>query len=268
MKKKLTTVLGYIILFIEALLLFAITMLGIMKFTIFNNSYLKKELVSNDYYEELSDEIKTEMSYYTNQSGFEDEILDNIFTIGEVKYETNKFIENVYSGKKRNIDTSKLEDRLNKNIEVYIKENNYQKVDKKEINDFVKAMSDVYTEEIKLMGYAEKIAPLFYKLINYCDKVLTVLVVLLILLFLINHLLIKNKEIGVLFFTSAFIMIFGIVYIKNNIDISNIFIYSKLMSNVIKSMINGVFSIMNITIIIYIILGILIALAKKTKKSK
>ena len=94
------------------------------------------------------------------------------------------------------------------------------------------------------------------------------LVVLFVLLFLINHLVIKNKEIGVLFFTSAFIMMFGIFYIKNNIDISNMFIYSKLMSNVIKSMINDVFSIMKIIIIIYIILGLLVAIFKKTKKSK
>ena len=78
MKKKIITVMGYTILFIEALLLFSITILGVLKFTIFNDSYLKKELVNNNYYEELSDEIKTEMSYYTNQSGFEDEILENI----------------------------------------------------------------------------------------------------------------------------------------------------------------------------------------------
>ena len=37
------------------------------------------------------------MSYYTNQSRFEDSILDNIFTMGELKYETNKFIENTYN---------------------------------------------------------------------------------------------------------------------------------------------------------------------------
>ena len=268
MKKKIITVMGYTILFIEALLLFSITILGVLKFTIFNDSYLKKELVKNNYYEELSDEIKTEMSYYTNQSGFEDEILENIFTIGEVKYETNKFIENVYNGKKRIIDTSKLEDRLNKNIDNYLKENEFQKIEQKELDDFVKAMSDVYTEEIKLMGYAEKIAPLFYKLINYCDKLLIVLIVLLVLLLLVNHLLIKNKEIGVVLFTSTFIMIFSMFYIKNNIDISHIFVYSKLMSNVIKSMINGVFLIMRVIIILYMVLGMLIAICIKTKKSK
>jgi hypothetical protein len=109
---------------------------------------------------------------------------------------------------------------------------------------------------------------MFYKGINYCDKILTVLVVLFVLLFLVNHFVIKNKEIGILFFTGSFIMIFSIIYIKNNIDISHIFVYSKLMSNVIKSMISGIFNIMRIIVIIYIVIGLLMALSKKTKKSK
>ena len=89
MNKKLKIIGSYILLFIESILLFIITTLIVSKFTVLNNNYIKNNLEKNGYYKDLYDEIITEMSYYTNQSGFEDSILDNIFTMGELKYETN-----------------------------------------------------------------------------------------------------------------------------------------------------------------------------------
>ena len=267
MKKKIKIVTGYILLYIEVLLLLVITISSVLKFTVFRVSYVKNELAKNNYYEELANEIKTEMSYYTNQSGFEDEILDNTFTIGEVKYETNLFIENTYKGKSRKIDTSKLNDRLDKNIKNYLKRNSYENVNNKEIEDFKKTMTEVYEDEIKLMGYTDKIASKVNKIINLSNSILIISIFLFILLFIINHILIKNKEQGVILFTSSFILLAISIYIKNNIDISNIFIYSKLISTSIKSIINNLFFINTIILIIYIVLGLIICFLKKEKKS-
>ena len=106
MNKRIKIIASYVLLFIESVLLFIVTSLLIAKFTVFDVNYIKNSLEKNNYYKELYDEIITEMSYYTNQSGFEDSILDNTFTLGEVKYETNKFIENTYKGKSLSIDTT------------------------------------------------------------------------------------------------------------------------------------------------------------------
>ena len=266
MKKK-HIILSYTLLFIESILFFIITILTISKFTIFRYPYVKDVLNKNNYYEELKDEIKTEMSYYTNQSGFEDEILDDTFTIGEVRYETNKFIENVYKGKRIKIDTQKFEERLNNNINKYIEKNNIEQVNDKEIKDFINALSEVYKDEIKLMGYAEKIAPLITKTINLFNKIFLVLIVLIILLFLLNNIYLKNNNIGVIFYTSGFLTLFSVIFIKNNIDIKNIFIYSKLVSTIIKSIINNVLSICIIIFITYMIIGLIMSLLKKRKKS-
>ena len=126
MNKKLKIIGSYILLFIESILLFIITTLIVSKFTVLNNNYIKNNLEKNGYYKDLYDEIITEMSYYTNQSGFEDSILDNIFTMGELKYETNKFIENTYKGKSLTIDDSKLRERLTNNINEYIKNSGFK----------------------------------------------------------------------------------------------------------------------------------------------
>ena len=85
MNKKAKIIFSYILLFIEPIMLFIITILLASKCTILNAKYIKNTLEKNNYYQEIYKEILTEMSYYTNQSGFEDSVLDNNFTIDEIK---------------------------------------------------------------------------------------------------------------------------------------------------------------------------------------
>lgn len=266
MSDKTKAVIHYILLFLQSLLFLLITLLLLLKFTVFNVSYVKNVLSKNDYYDNLYHEILTEMSYYTNQSGFEDDILNNIITIGEVKFETNSFIEKVYTGKTRNIDTEALNKRLQNNIDAYISKSSFEYVDKKEIDDFIKAIDEVYSDEIKLMGYVEKIAPLFYKLITLSSKLLIIAIVLFVILSIINYLLYKFKNINIILLFTAFSLIFFSIYFKNNIDVKNIFIYSKLMSDIIKYIINNIMFVNTIIIIIYIVIAIIPVVLKKGKK--
>ena len=237
------------------------------KFTVLNASYVKDKLEKNNYYQDLYNEILTEMSYYTNQSGFEDSILENTFTLGEVRYETNKFIENTYKGKSLTIDTSKVKERLRKNIDNFINNSSFKVVDKKEIDKFVETMSDIYQDEIRLMGYAEKGAGFITKVTSLSNKLIIVLSVAIILLFLINSILLKRKDFSVVLYTSSFILLFVNYYIKNNIDIKNIFVYSPLVSKIAKNMVNNIFNIFIIVAIIYIVIGVILGLFKKIKKS-
>ena len=267
MNKKLKIIGSYILLFIESILLLIITMLIVSKFTVLNNNYIKNNLEKNGYYKDLYDEIITEMSYYTNQSGFEDSILDNIFTMGELKYETNKFIENTYKGKSLTIDDSKLRERLTNNINEYIKNSGFKIVDQKEINKFIDTMSETYKDEITLMGYASKGANILTKITSYSNRLIIVIFVAIIILILLNHIVLKRKESGIVFFTASFIILFCNYYFRNNIDLNNLFVYSNLVSKIAKYMINNILSISIIISIIYIVLGLILCLIKKIKKS-
>ena len=267
MNRTVKTITSYLFLFIESILLFVLTCLIIAKCTIFNTNYVKNKLDKNNYYQELYSEILTEMSYYTNQSGFEDSILDNTFTLGEVKYETNKFIENTYKGKALSIDTTKLKERLKNNIDDFIAKSSFKLVEDKEIDSFINTMSDVYQDEIKLMGYAEKGSRLLTKVTSLGNKLIIVLSVAIILLILINSKIFKRKDFSILLYTSSFILLFTYYYINNNIDIKNIFVYSSLVSKIAKNVINNILNSFIIIAIIYIILGIILGLFKKIKKS-
>ncbi len=267
MKNSIKSIISYLILFVESILLFILTTLLITKFTIFNTSYIRNTLEKNNYYQDLYDDIKVEMSYYTNQSGFEDSILDDTFTIGEVRYETNKYIENIYKGKTLNIDIINLQSRLNNNINEYVRNQNFKVIDQKEIDKFIQTMCEVYQDEIKLMGYAEKGASIVTKIISLSNKLIIVLSVALVLLIVLNTFVLKRNNFAIVLYTSAFIILFCNHYFKANIDIKNIFIYSKLVSDIIKHIINSLLHISIIISIIYIILGIILAMTKKLKKS-
>ena len=268
MKTRMKTICSYILLFIESILLFVLTGLLVAKFTVLSPSYINDNLNKKNYYKDLYHEIFTEMSYYTNQSGFEDSILENTFTLGEVKFETNNFIENTYKGKSLTIDTSKFRERLRNNIDNFIDASSFKVIDEKEIDKFIDTMSEIYQDEIKLMGYAEKGAGFITKVNSLSNKLIIVLSVAIILLILINNKVLKRKDFSVVFYTSSFILLFCNYYIRNNIDIKNIFIYSPLVSKIAKNIVNNVLSTIIIIAIVYIVLGIILGIFKKIKKSK
>lgn len=259
MIKKL---LFYFILFTESLLFFLITGLLLLKFTVFNVSYIENKFEKNNYYNNLFNEIKTEMSYYTNQSGFNDDILDDIFSANDVKTSVNKFLENTYSGTKTQVNTDKLKEKFDKRIENYIKDNNYEEVDKKEITAFIDKMASIYSDEIKLMGYTDKVANKIPKIISLMDEVIIISCLVLIALIIINYKIYKRKYLGTILFTSAFLIIYMNIFIKGHIDINNLSLYSTTVTKIIKNVVNNILSISIIISIIYIVIGLVLCLKK------
>ncbi len=128
-------------------------------------------------------------------------------------------------------------------------------------------MDEVYENEIKLMGYADKIAPKFYKVIRLSNSILLVLIIAFIILFIINHIVLKSTNIAVLPFFSSFSLTFSLLYLNNNIDFKNLFIYSSLVSNIFQKLIKNLYLITTIVIIIYIVIVFLFYIFKKKKKS-
>lgn len=264
MKRKLKKIFSYIILFIESIILLLLTTLVVFKFTIFDKSYVKNKF-DNKYYEKLYKEIKTEMTYYTNQSGFEDSVLDNIFTLTDVRNASNKFITSLYSGEIYELNTIEIEKSLNSNINEYIKKQNFQITNQDEINKFTKQISSVYVDEIKLMGYLDGVCKYIPKVIDLCDYIILFLSIIFIILLTLNVFVLKRKDYSIILYTCAFIMIFILVSIKNSIDISNLLIYSNTISNTVISIIKEVFNLCLIISLCYILLGFLYSLFKKEK---
>ena len=265
MKNSIKIILKYLLLFISSLMLIMAALVITFKLTVFNSDYVKNEFKKNDYYTKLSTEIKTEMSYYTNQSGFTDEVLDNVFTEADVRYDFNNFITSLYTGEQFTIDTQKIEDNLNKNINAQLKGSSF-KANTGEIKDFVNQMTTIYEKEIKLMGYVDPVKNIISKVVFMCDKVLFVLIAGVALSILIYLKAFKTRDLSVMFYTSSFLLLFCVLYLKNSIDINNISIYSDLISNIIKGLVNNVLNIICVSSCSLFGLGFIIDLLRKERR--
>lgn len=265
MKSSIKTILKYSLLLISSLLVIMTVLVTTLRFTLLNSDYVKNEFEKNNYYKKLTTEIKTEMSYYTNQSGFTDDVLDNVFTENDVQYDFNRYINSLYTGEQFVIDTQKIEDNLNKNIEAQLKDSHF-KVNTDEIKKFVKQMTTVYENEIKLMGYIDSVKNLMFKVISMCDKVLFSLVVGLVLSIFIYLKLFKTKDLSVMFYTPSMLLFFFVLYFKNSIDINNISIYSELISHIIKELLNNYLNIICLTSCSLLVLGLIIDILRKERR--
>lgn len=268
MKSSIKTILKYLLLFISSILVIIVTLVTTLRFTLLNSDYVKNEFEKNNYYKKLTAEIKTEMSYYTNQSGFTDDVLDNIFTETDVSYDFNRYINSLYTGDEFTVDTQKIENNLNKNINAQLKGSSFKVTNTEEIKKFVNQMTTIYEKEIKLMGYVDSAKNLVFKIVSMCDKALFVLIVGLLLNISIYLKLFKTKDLSVMFYTSSFLLLFFILYFKNSIDINNISIYSKLVSKIIKELINSFLNIICISSASLFGLGFIIDLLRKERRRR
>ena len=265
-KNRIRIIFGYTSLFIESILLFLLAIILIFKFTILDSNYVKKQLEKDKYYEKMYKDIKTEMSYYTEQSGFDDTIIEDVFTLNEVKTVSEKFVTDLYNGNKSEIYYDDIKKKLNDNMQNYITNQNFKIVNQEEVDKFSDEMIKVFDNEIRLMGYTDAVAGKIPKIISLSDYAIMGLIIALIFLITINWTIFKRKYFGVIFFTCAFLSIFIVIAIINSIDINNISIYSEIVSKVIKIIVKDILHYMIYITIGCIFMGFIFSIFEREKR--
>lgn len=258
---------GFIILFLESVLLFIAASVGVLRLTIFDKNYMLKKMNSINFYSKQYDEVKKEMSYYTNQSGFEDNILDDIFTIKDVKKDVNKVIENTYLNRRTAIDTTKIRENFKTKIDQFIIDKNYQNVNEEELNNFILKMESIYSDENKFMNYIDKITFL-PKLKTITTEVSLISILVVIILAIINKKIFHRKNYSVLFFTSSFLFIFANIYAYNHIDIKHLYLYNDIVADLIKVIAHDLQVIGIFIPIVFTIIGLILSIFTKDHKKE
>lgn len=256
---KVKLLFKYIIEFLMGITISLLAITLILKFTILKEDYLLNKLEENNYYEELFNNIKEEMSYYVTQTGFDNNILDNVFTKEDVKNEVNKVITSLYNDKEVSIDTSIIKEKLNTNIDNYLKNTN-KEVDKNSLDIFINQITDVYSSSLTFVENLNE----YTSYINIINLVLNILLIatIIILILLSLYIIFVSKEIpfDTPLITLGILMIITNFLIKSYIDIDNIMFYNESISLIIKETIKDILSKINLTGIIGITLGIIIAI--------
>ena len=140
--------LSYTMKFIQSISFFLLSLGLILILTVFNEDYVLDLLENHNYYQELYDNSIEEVSYYLEQSGLNEEVLNNVITVKSLKTSIITTIDNLYNNKKITVDTEEFQKNLTTNINNYIKDNNIRVDDKDTVNLLTKKLVNIYEEEI------------------------------------------------------------------------------------------------------------------------
>ena len=265
--------LSYIMKFIQSISFFLLSLSLILILTVFNEDYVLDLLNNHNYYQELYSNTLEEVSYYLEQSGLNEAVLNNVISVKSLKKEIITTIDNLYTNQKITVNTEEFQNNLTTNINNYIKDNNIRVDNKDTVNILTKKLVNIYEEEVSYNNAFEKVRPIFNKTYKLTKIVLYLSIIMSIITYLINRYVFKDRNIIASLFTN-FVILGGLVlYIKYTIDINNIFFYNTSISNILMEFINSVLKCMLVTGIISFFLGLFIVFTttgtfKKLRQNK
>lgn len=227
MINKINYVLYYLCEFIISLLIFALVFLFICDRTLLNPNYIIKELDRHDYYEYLDKEIRNEMDNYVVQAGLDSSVLDNIYSKKVIEETMNNYIIDFYKNNDLEIDSSSVKENLKINIDNYLDNKNIQAADSDSLEKFVKQMTDIYEDSFSISNIIDKMSSKIGKLSNIITTLIYISIFSLLIVVAFLKLYFKKNILTVPLFTSAFINLFIVYYIKFSIDLKNLVLLSS-----------------------------------------
>ena len=272
--KKIIKIIFSAILTISILLYILINLLSS---TILKESYVLSKLDQANFYKKVYEEVNSNFEKYIYQSGFDENILENVITEEKVKEDFKIIIDNIYNGTSQDINTETIKTNLTNNINNQLG-TNISKIEQNSIDSFVDTILDEYTQTILHTQYESKINRAYTQINKYIDlankALLIIMAVLIILLILLNFKRLYRgvSYIGISMLSSGILLCVANIFIKMKVDIKNIVILndtiSKIIINVITELLANILKNGIILLILGIVLIIMANLRRAYKKYK
>ena len=243
--KVLTNLLKFILIVVLAVCSIAIGIIQIVTQTVLNKNYIIQKMEETNFYSETYKLVQSNFEKYIEQSGFEENILENICTEEKVKQDINLMISNIYEGANKTIDITEISDNLNANIDkLNIRDSKKQKA----IEQFVEHICQEYTDTLVHTKYENDINKFYKEIVIKKDKiekiVIIAMVIDVIVILIVNN---KNIEkdfqsIGTAIFSSSAFELIACQIINLRVSIKGIKIFNDAFSDMIVAIIQNVIS--------------------------
>lgn len=243
--KVLTNLLKFILIVVLAVCSIAIGIIQIVTQTVLNKNYIIQKMEETNFYSETYKLVQSNFEKYIEQSGFEENILENICTEEKVKQDINLMISNIYEGANKTIDITEISDNLNANIDkLNIRDSKNQKA----IEQFVEHICQEYTDTLVHTKYENDINKFYKEIVIKKDKiekiVIIAMVIDVIVILIVNN---KNIEkdfqsIGTAIFSSSAFELIACQIINSRVSIKGIKIFNDAFSSMIVAIIQNVIS--------------------------
>ena len=274
--KIIAKIIKFILITILVICIIALGMIKIVSSTILEKAYITQKLEETNFYTETYELVKSNFENYIYQSGLDEEVLENICTEEKVKNDINQIISNIYEGTDIKIDTTEISDNLNANIDKLNIKNNKNK---NAIDQFVKHITDEYTNTILHTQYEDEINSAYGKISNLIEKVniaviITIIVdAIIIILFNIKKISRNLQDAGIALLASSSFTLIACNIVQSKVNIAGIKVFNDSFSEVIVTVLQEIMEKINaygitmlIVAIILIAIYIVTILMQKTKE--
>lgn len=267
MKAKFKFLYYYLAELFLTILILCLFLLIVLKTTILSPNYILKSFEKNNYYENLTNSIETEMTYYVDQSGLEDEVVIGIVNKEIVKTDIEEIIKNLYSGSKTTIKTDYLKNKLEKSIDEYLEKHNLT-TKEEDINLFIEEMEDIYINKTSFNNNLNSFTNILVKINKIILVSIVVLFFTILIFFFITKIICRKYVLSVPCMTAALLVFLGNYLLFSKIDVEHIKLWNDNVSITIRSIISNVSIQTIIGAVILIVLSLLFTCIKVFRKRK
>lgn len=264
MNKVVETIIKIILVALLFICIFAFGILNILSKTILSQEYTLKMLDQSNYYANIYTQIKSDFRNYIYQSGLDETVIDDIITPEEVKEDSKKIITGLYNGLHEEVNTDKVAERLNANIDKSLEGRNIDSKTREQINTFVEQITNQYKETMTKTEYENQIYSAYAKvekIVNLGKNATIILSAILVIVILCTYFrkLFKNVAyVGTSLLSTGIAYIIVESYITKKVQIENLTILNDAITLLLREYILSIME--KIATYGYVLLGIGLAL--------
>lgn len=262
--KKVKEVARLIMIFILTVSIIAFLAIYLISNTIFSEAYVVSSLEKSDYYNKTYQLLKSNFGNYIQQSGLDENILNDIVTKEQVEKDTKKIIMHIFDGIEEDISIQALKQRLKNNIDSSVNIEYLSTESKNAIDQFIEEICKEYKSTIIHSQYEKEINNVYKKIANIINTakrftIIAICVSIIIIIILNLRRVYKiATNISIAMLGSGIFGIIVNVYIKSNVRINYITILNDAVSDVIRNILNDILSRELIYSIFLSIIGLIV----------
>ena len=264
MNKVIETIIKIILVALLFVCIFTFGILNILSKTIFSQEYTLEMLDKSNYYANIYSQIKSDFRNYIYQSGLDENVIDDIITLDEVKADTQRIVSGLYNGLHEEINTDKIAERLNTNIDTSL---NGRKIDNKtreQINIFVDQITTQYKETMTKTEYENQIYKYYSKaekMIDIGKKTSIILAAILGIIIIVTYFrkLFKNVAyVGTAVFATGLAYYIMENYITQKVQIENLTILNDAITLLLREYVLSIMEKIATYSYIYLAIGLVL----------
>ncbi|MBO6157729.1 MAG: hypothetical protein J6P72_00550 [Firmicutes bacterium] len=149
----LRNIISYIFSFVLSMALFAMTLLFIARYGVFDDENFIS-MLDDDYYRLCMEHIEDQANYYTLPTGIGTSVLEDVFSIDDVRYDVSRYVISAFDGVEYKPDMKVLENKLSDNVRNFFKADGVTITGETEdiISAYVEDIVNIYKACVEMPG--------------------------------------------------------------------------------------------------------------------